>query len=84
MKDQYLVRNEATFTFSGLTGFAECDIVPATFGFGTGPDSTITLPEPGTGVMAMAGCGVGLAAAWTTRARRRKVGVADLPTTLQA
>lgn len=84
MLDQYLVRDEATFTFSGLSGYTEADIVPAVFGFGTGPDSTISVPEPGTGVMALAGCGAGLAAAWTTRGRRRKKGVADLPTTLQA
>lgn len=55
MQDQFLVRNQATFTFSGVNGFTEADIVPATFGFGTGPDSTIAVPEPGTGTLSLAG-----------------------------
>jgi uncharacterized protein YunC (DUF1805 family) len=61
MQDQFLVLNQAVFTFSGLTGFTEADIGPdATFGFGTGPDSVISLPEPGawqlaTGALITAG-----------------------------
>ena len=55
MVNQFLVRNEATFTFSGTNGFVEDDIVPAVFGFGTGPDSTIVLPEPGSGTLMLAG-----------------------------
>jgi hypothetical protein len=77
MMNQYLVRNEATFTFSGLTGFTEADIVPATFGFGTGPDSTITLPEPGTGVMALAGLVASAALlGWRRQARTLSIGMA--------
>lgn len=54
LTDKFLVRNEATFVFSGLTGYTEADIVPAVFGFGTGPDSTIVVPEPGTGGLVVA------------------------------
>lgn len=46
---RFLVKDSATFTFSGLTGFTEADISPiAMFGLGTKPDSVITVPEPGT------------------------------------
>lgn len=45
---KYLVKDMATFTFSGLTGFTEDDIVPEfSFGLGTAPDSLLT-PEPAT------------------------------------
>lgn len=67
MQDQFLIRNEATFVFSGLTGYTEADIVPAVFGFGTGPDSTITAPEPDAGGLTVAA----LAAAGGLSAWRR-------------
>lgn len=41
-----LVKDTATFTFSGLTGFTEDDIAPDfAFGLGTAPDSLL-VPEP--------------------------------------
>ncbi|MGI9177613.1 MAG: XDD4 family exosortase-dependent surface protein [Pirellulales bacterium] len=46
---KYLVKNKATFTFTGVNGYTEDDIVDDfVFGLGTAPDSTITvsLPEP--------------------------------------
>lgn len=52
---RFLVKNSATFRFSGLTGFTEDDITPATFGLGTGPDSLISVPEPGTLALAATG-----------------------------
>ena len=52
---RFLVKDSATFTFSGLTGFTEADITPATFGLGTGPDSLISVPEPGTLALAATG-----------------------------
>lgn len=43
-----LVKNAATFTFSGVTGFTESDISASfAFGLGTAPDSFI-VPEPAT------------------------------------
>ena len=68
MQDQYLVRSEAVFRFSGLKGFTEADIGPdVVFGFGTGPDSVISLPDPpGWRIL-----GSGLAAAALLRVRRR-------------
>ena len=46
-----LVKDSATFVFSGLTEFIEADIQPThAFGLGTAPDSLIT-PEPTTMVL---------------------------------
>ena len=46
LSGQLLVKDTATFTFTGLTGFTENDIVNAfAFGLGTAPDSLVT-PEP--------------------------------------
>lgn len=61
-----LVRDEAVFTFSGLSGFSESDIAAAvTFGLGTAPDSLLTgvraVPVPpalllfGSGLLGMVG-----------------------------
>lgn len=53
---RFLVKDTATFTFSGLTGFTEADISSvAVFGLGTSPDSLISVPEPGTLALAAAG-----------------------------
>lgn len=50
-----LVKDTATFTFSGLTGFTEADISSSfTFGLGTAPDSLL-VPEPAT--LALLGLG---------------------------
>ncbi|NBW85712.1 MAG: hypothetical protein EBR23_02505 [Planctomycetia bacterium] len=62
---KYLVKNTATFTFTGLTGYTEANLVDRfTFGLGTSPDSmlTVSMPEPacllgaGLGFLVM-GCG---------------------------
>ena len=64
LADRYLVENTATFTFTGLTGYSEADIVDGvTFGLGTGPDSLITeAPEPAGVVLALGGMILGLGA----------------------
>jgi hypothetical protein len=51
-----LVRDMATFTFSGLTGYTEADISSEfSFGLGTAPDSLL-VPEPATlSFLALAG-----------------------------
>lgn len=67
---RFLVRDTARFTFSGVAGLTEANIVDkVVFGLGTGPDSTITvsLPEPRMAVAACAGLGV---VAIATRRRR--------------
>jgi hypothetical protein len=52
---EILVKDSATFVFSGLTGFSESDIVPEfAFGLGTAPDSLIT-PEPATMMLLVMG-----------------------------
>ena len=58
LHDRLLVKSEATFTFSGLTGFTEADIASSSgFGMGTVPDGILTgqtitgsfeIPEPAT------------------------------------
>jgi len=66
LNDRYLVKNTATFTFTGVGGYTEANIVDkVVFGLGTGPDSTlaVSLPEPG-------GCGLLAAAAAVLAARR--------------
>ncbi len=51
-----LVKDRATFTFTGLTGFSETDIAEEfAFGLGTAPDSLLT-PEPAT--LAILGLGI--------------------------
>ncbi len=49
LHDRLLVKDSITFTFSGLTGFTEANIMPTVaFGLGTKPDSLIWTPEPTT------------------------------------
>ena len=59
-----LVKQLATFTFSGVAGFSETDISPeALFGLGTQPDSTGFVPEPSTAAL----LGLGLLVLGTRR-----------------
>ncbi len=60
-----LVKEVATYKFTGVSGFTEDDIVDeVVFGLGTQPDSTGLVPEPSTGVL----LGLGLAGlAWRRR-----------------
>lgn len=61
LANRYLVKNQATFRFKGVAGYAESDIVgEAAFGFGTGPDSVIIVPEPSSGILAPAVIGLAL------------------------
>jgi len=51
LNGKLLVKEMATFTFTGLIGFTEADISPQfAFGLGTAPDSLLT-PEPVTMVL---------------------------------
>jgi len=77
LDNKYLVKNNATFTFTGVSGYTEANIVgKVVFGMGTGPDSTLTaVPEPGT-IAIVAGAMVSAAAAcglrrWGTRRSER-------------
>jgi hypothetical protein len=48
LENAELVRDSATFTFSGVNGYTEADIVDLyAFGLGTAPDSLL-IPEPAT------------------------------------
>lgn len=72
LNNKYLVKNTATFRFSGAKGYTQDDIRPqAVFGLGTGPDSIVVVPEPSTIVIAAGGL---VLAAWSRRrhGRRRK------------
>ena len=56
---KYLVRNSATFRFTGVAGYTEEAIATkAVFGLGTGPDSTllVVVPEPEGYVIVATGC----------------------------
>ena len=58
LDDKLLVKNTATFKFTGLAGFTESDIAHSVaFGLGTAPDSIhfVTVPEPSSVSLAMAG-----------------------------
>jgi hypothetical protein len=72
VRNQFLVHNSATFTFSSaaLADYSEADISPrAVFGFGTGPDTVLVVPEPGRLALLTLG-GVFGGFAWLRRARR--------------
>jgi hypothetical protein len=66
-----LVKNTATFTFSGVSGFAEADLAQTVlFGMGTQPDSThigTIIPEPSSFALAVAGIAL---LGWVNRRRR--------------
>lgn len=79
VRNQYLVRDSATFTFTSLAlaGFTEAHISrDAVFGFGTGPDHVLALPEPTAGLLAASG-----ALAWGAlgSCRRRRAAAAPRP-----
>jgi len=72
---KYLVKDKATFVFSGLGDFTASDIVDkVVFGLGTGPDSTITVsvPEPAYASCLTAVGGIG----WLLSRRKRPAGPA--------
>jgi hypothetical protein len=65
LDDLSLVKDTATFTFSGVSGFTEADIGPTSmFGLGSGPDSLmvgVPVPEPRAtilGALFLLPCGV--------------------------
>ena len=58
-----LVKNTATFNFTGVSGFTEADIqLASAFGLGTAPDSFLTTsaPEPSSGVLLAIGLATSL------------------------
>jgi len=74
LDNKYLVKNTATFTFTGVAGFTEAAIVDkVVFGLGTNPDSsfTVSVPEPAACATATAAA---LAIAAHAALRRRNRG----------
>lgn len=72
---RYLVRDSATFTFTGVDGYSEANIVDkVVFGLGTMPDATFTvsLAEPETWAL-VAPAVVAITVGVTARRRRRRV-----------
>jgi hypothetical protein len=69
-----LVKETASFNFTGLTGFTEADIRSAgAFGLGTAPDSfinTTIVPEPSSALLSV----VGLTSIAAYRRRGRRIG----------
>jgi hypothetical protein len=74
LSSSLLVRDAITFTFSGLTGFSESDIVKSyAFGLGTAPDSVIShteFPVPEPSMVAILGLGCLLLGKRTKRIAR--------------
>jgi hypothetical protein len=78
LNNKYVVKNTATFNFTGVGNYKETDIRPkAVFGLGTTPDSIVVVPEPSTIVIAASGV---LLTAWRA-GRRRKAGWKPAPPT---
>ena len=75
LANRYLVKNRATFLFTGLDGYDESDIVGrAVFGLGSSPDSVlVAVPEPATILLTLAGV-ASAAAACRRRPPRRQPG----------
>ena len=72
LNKKYLVKNTATFRFSGAKGYTQEDIRPqAVFGLGTGPDSIVVVPEPSAIVITAGGL---VLAAWGARPRGKRGG----------
>jgi len=72
LNNRYLVNNTATFTFTGVGGFTEANIVDkVVFGLGTGPDSTFTVSVPEPGGLALAAAAAAAAAALRAAQRGR-------------
>lgn len=68
----HLVRRDASFRFTGASGFSESDIVDRySFGLGTGPDSVITISMPEPSGLAIAAAGVALLAGSIVRSSPR-------------
>ncbi|MBW8015088.1 MAG: hypothetical protein FVQ82_02805 [Planctomycetes bacterium] len=64
LTNKVLVKDQAVFTFSGLTGFTEADIQPLiAFGIGSGPDGILN-PEPASVCLLALG-------GWMLRKKRR-------------
>lgn len=59
LHNKRLVKDQATFVFSGVSGCTEADIIsPSAFGLGTAPDSLQYSPEPATlAFLALGGLG---------------------------
>lgn len=69
LQNEFLVQNQARFSFTNLGHFTESHIVPrVVFGMGTNPDSVIAVPEPGGLALA-----AGLAAAGSIRLAQRRL-----------
>jgi len=69
LAEQLVVRQRATFTFTGADGWGEQDLAgPVTFGLGTTPEGTLVsyVPEPVAGCAAVLGGGL----AWLVGRRR--------------
>ncbi len=75
LNNKYLVKNTATLTFTGVSGYTEANIVDkVVFGLGTNPNSMLTKSMPEPGALALAAVGAFLLAAGRTLRRARPSG----------